>query len=82
MAVNNSTMIQTHYTEPPFQQDMCIPSNTWRFTKDPWNGYLLVSIDKRDKYVTTFITSWGRIRSLVDPRDQYPVGIALPTGII
>lgn len=48
-----------HYVEPLFSQARGIPSKTFRFTSDAWNGYHLVPPDPRDHHVNTFITPWG-----------------------
>ncbi len=67
-SVNEATVRQTHYTEPPFQQAMGVEPGTWRFTSDAWNGYHSVPLDERDRHITTFITPWGRLRYRVAPQ--------------
>ncbi len=66
--LNQATIRQTHYTEPPFSQAMGIKPHTWRFTSDAWNGYHSVPLDERDMQKTTFITLWGRLRIGWRPR--------------
>ena len=66
-SVNEATVRQTHYVETPFHQAMGIEPGTWRFTSDAWNGFHSVPLDERDRYVTTFITPWGRLRYRVAP---------------
>ena len=72
--VNDCTQRQTHYTEPPFQQAMGIPPNTWRFTTDAWNGYHSVPLHPQDRHITTFLTPWGRMRYRVAPQGSVSSG--------
>ena len=37
-SLNESTVRETHYTEPPFSQAMGVEPRTWRFSSDVWNG--------------------------------------------
>ena len=59
--VNKAARRQTHYVEPPFQQAAAVPPGTVGFTSDAWNGYHSVLLDPRDRHITTFLTSWGRL---------------------
>ena len=72
--LNEATLRQTHFTEPPFAQAMAIPPNTWRFSTDAWNGYHSVPIDPQDSHLTTFITPWGRMRYNVAPQGSISSG--------
>ena len=72
--VNSATVRQTHYTELPFSQAMGIKPRTWRFTTDAWNGYHSVPLDARDRHITMFITSWGRMRYRVAPQGSISSG--------
>lgn len=73
-ALNEATVRQTHYTEPPFSQAMGVEPHTWRFTSDAWNGYHSVPLDERDRHATTFITPWGRLRYRVAPQGSLTSG--------
>ena len=47
---------------PPIKQDRYTLHNTWKTLTDALNGYRLISLTKEDRYLTTFITEWGRYR--------------------
>ena len=72
--LNEATIRQTHYTEPPFSQAMGVEPRTWRFTSDAWNGYHSVPLAEEDMHVTTFITPWGRLRYRVAPQGSLTSG--------
>ena len=72
--LNKSSINQTHYTEPPFDQASAIPPNTSRFRLDAWNGYHSVLIDERDQHLTTFWMPFGRMRYLVAPQGALASG--------
>ena len=72
--VNQATVRQTHYREPPFQKAMSVKPGRWRFSGDTWNGYHSVPLIERDRHITTFIThERGWLHLLVrhsDPSSQ------------
>ena len=48
--------------ESPFQLARRIPKDTWKTVNDAWNGYHSVPLRDSDRYLTTFITPFGRWR--------------------
>ena len=52
----------------PYVSAQGIPLNTWRTVTDARNGYHSIPLHPDDKYLTTFITQWGRYRYLRAPQ--------------
>ena len=75
-ALNEHCLRETHHVKPPFQQAKSIPRNTWKSVTDAWNGYHSVPLCKEDRYLTTFITPWGRYRYKVAPQGSAVSGDA------
>ena len=67
-SLNRHTKRETHHVKPPFQQARLIPPNTWKSVTDAWNGYHSVPLRHEDRWLTTFITEWGRYRYCVAPQ--------------
>ena len=63
--LNRHCLRETHHVKPPFQQARGIPPHIWKSVTDAWNGYHSVPLHPDDRYLTTFITPWGRYRSTV-----------------
>ena len=74
--LNEHCLRETHYVKPPFQQAKSIPRNTWKSVTDAWNGYHSVPLREGDRYLTTFITPWGRYRYRVAPQGSAVSGDA------
>lgn len=53
---------ETFATESPFKLARRIPKRTWKTVTDAWNGYHSVLLREKDRYLTTFITPFGRWR--------------------
>ena len=53
---------ETHPGETPFCCARRIPRNTWKTVTDAWNGFHSIPLRESDRYLTTFITPWGRWR--------------------
>ena len=53
---------ETFAMEPPFHLARRIPKHTWKTVTDAWNGYHSVPLRQSDRYLTTFITPFGRWR--------------------
>ena len=75
-ALNQHCLRETHHVKPPFQQAKSIPSHTWKSVTDAWNGYHSVPLREQDRYLTTFITPWGRYRYRVAPQGSAVSGDA------
>ena len=75
-SLNEHCLRETHYVKPPFQQAKSIPRNTWKSVTDAWNGYHSVPLREEDRYLTTFITPWGRYRYCVAPQGSAVSGDA------
>ena len=67
---------ETHHTMSPFHQATSVPSDTKNTVTDAWNGYHSVKIREEDRYLTTFITPWGRFRYCVLPQGFVAAGDA------
>ena len=57
---SDQSIPQCHPTAPPLQQASTVPKNTKKSTVDAWNGFHSVQIREEDRYLTTFLTPWGR----------------------
>ena len=75
-SLNEYCLRETHHVKPPFQQAKSIPRNTWKSVTDAWNGYHSVPLREEDRYLTTFITPWGRYRYKVAPQGSAVSGDA------
>ena len=75
-ALNQYCLRETHHVKPPFLQARSIPRDTWKSVTDAWNGYHSVPLREEDRYLTTFITPWGRYRYKVAPQGATPSGDA------
>ena len=75
-SLNNHCMRETHHVKPPFQQAKAIPRNTWKSVTDARDGYHSVPLRLEDRYLTTFITPWGRFRYCVAPQGSSVSGDA------
>ena len=75
-SLNQHLLRETHHVKPPFQQAKSIPPNTWKSVTDAWNGYHSVPLHEDDRYLTTFITPWGRYRYKVAPQGSAVSGDA------
>ena len=73
-SLNRHTLRETHHVRPPFQQARMIPPNTWKSVTDQCNGYHSVPLREEDRYLTTFITEWGRYRYKVAPQGSSASG--------
>ena len=67
-SLNRFCLRETHHVKQPFQQARAIPPDTWKTVTDAWNGYHSVPLCEKDRYLTTFITPWGRYRYKVAPK--------------
>ena len=67
-SLNQHCLRETHHVKPPFQQAKAIPRNTWKSVTDARDGYHSVPLRAEDRYLTTFITPWGRYRYCVAPQ--------------
>ena len=67
-SLNNFTERETHHVKTPFQQARMIPQHTWKTKTDAWNGFHSMTLREQDRYLTTFITPWGRYRYKVGPQ--------------
>ena len=67
-SLNEHCLRETHHVKPPFQQAKAIPRNTWKSVTDARDGYHSVPLRTEDRYLTTFITPWGRFRYCVAPQ--------------
>ena len=75
-SLNKQCCRETHHVPPPFQQARSIPRNTWKSVTDAWNGFHSVPLREEDRYLTTFITPWGRYRYKVAPQGASASGDA------
>ena len=75
-ALNRYATRETHHTQSPFHQARMVPPNTRKSVFDAWNGYHSISLDPRDRHLTTFITPWGRYRYRVCPQGYIASGDA------
>ena len=75
-SLNDHLLRETHHVKPPFQQAKSIPRDTWKSVTDAWNGYHSVPLREEDRYLTTFITPWGRYRYRVAPQGSAVSGDA------
>ena len=60
--LNKFCQRETHASESPSHLARRIPSNVWKTVCDAWNGYHSVPLRECDRYLTTFITPFGRFR--------------------
>ena len=67
-AVNNAAPRQTHPVILPFQQAASVPPGTYKTCLDAWEGYHSIPIEETDRYITTFVTPFGRFRYKVLPQ--------------
>ena len=67
-SLNDQSVRQCHPTAPPLQQATTVPKNTKKSTVDAWNGFHSVQIREEDRYLTTFLTPWGRYRYMTAPQ--------------
>ena len=58
---------ETHNSESPFQLARRAPRDTWKTVTDAWNGFHSVPLRDSDRYLTTFITLFGRWRYKRNP---------------
>ena len=75
-ALNRYAARETHHTQSPFHQARMVPANTRKTTFDAWNGYHSITLDPKDRHLTTFITPWGRYRYCVCPQGYIASGDA------
>ena len=66
--VNDHAPRQTHHTETPWAIASAVPPNTRKSVLDAWHGYHSVEIDPEDRYLTTFLTEYGRFRYRTCPQ--------------
>ena len=55
---------ETHPGETPFCCARRIPGKSWKTVTDAWNGFHSIPLRESDRYLTTFISPWGRWRYL------------------
>ena len=67
-ALNVHAARETHHTQSPFHQARSIPSGKKKTVFDYWNGYHSIPLHEEDRYLTTFITPWGRCRYKTAPQ--------------
>ena len=73
-ALNIHATRETHHTPSPFHQARSVPHNKRKTVFDAWNGYHTVPIHRADRYLTTFITPWGRYRYKTAPQGYIASG--------
>ena len=66
--LNDASIRQCHPTAPPLQQASTVPKYQKKSTCDAWNGFHSVKIREEDRYLTTFLTPWGRFRYIIAPQ--------------
>ena len=66
MASQNIFETQPIFT--PYKQARIVPADTWRTVIDTWNGYHSFPLAGEDRYLTTFITEYGRYRIKLAPQ--------------
>ena len=65
---------QTHHTQSPWSLVSSIPPNMVKSCLDCWHGYHSIEIDEADRYLTTFVTEWGRYRYRTMPQGFISAG--------
>ena len=65
---------QTHHTPSPFHQAASVPHHTKKTVCDAWNGYHSIPIREEDRYLTQFITPWGRYQYCSAPQGYIAAG--------
>ena len=66
--VNKACPRQTHHTETPWALVSAVPPNTRKTVLDAWHGYHSVEIAQEDRYLTTFLTEYGRFQYRTTPQ--------------
>ena len=66
--LNKYAVRETHHTQSPFHQARSVPHDKIKSVFHAWNGYHSVPIREEDRYLTTFITPWGRYRYRTAPQ--------------
>ena len=73
-ALNAHAIRETNHTQSTFHQARSVPRGTKKTVFDAWNGYHSVPIREEDRYLTTFITPWGRYRYRTAPQGYIASG--------
>ncbi len=73
-SLNQFTERETHHVRSPFEQARMIPAYTYKTVTDAWNGFHSVILRVEDRWLTTFITPWGRYRYKVAPQGSAASG--------
>ena len=72
--LNTHCKRETQHVVPPYKQARSIPAYTFRTVTDCWNGYRSCPLAEEDRYLTTFITEWGRFRYCAAPQGYMAAG--------
>ena len=66
--LNSQCQRETHHCQSPFQLACQVPVNSKKTVLDAVDGFHAIPLDDESKPLTTFITEWGRYRSLRLPQ--------------
>ena len=58
--LNAQGACETHHTQSPFQAASSVPPNTWKTILDAFDGYHVITLNRKSQPLTTFIIEWGR----------------------
>ena len=73
-SLNANATRETHHTQSSFHQARSVPAGMKITVFDAWNGYHSIALHPDDRYLTTFITWWGRYRYRVAPQGYVASG--------
>ena len=65
---------ETHHTEPPFHLASRVPPNTKKTVLDAVDGYHSIELDEESRFLTMFLTEWGRYMYLRVPQGFFAAG--------
>ena len=65
---------ETNSAETPFHLARRSPRNTWKTVTDAWNGYHSVSLCEENRHLTTFKTTFRRLRYTRVPQGLLSAG--------
>ena len=72
--LNSQSLRETHHTEPPFHLASRVPPNTKKTVLDPVDGYHSIELDEESRFLTMFLTEWGRYMYLRVPQGFFAAG--------
>ena len=78
--LNKHCKRETHNSESPFHLARRIPQGTYKTVTDAWNGFHIMLLPQSDKYLTNFITPFGRWSYQHTPQGFLSSGMATTEG--